>query len=116
MDDFLRAALLLDFYGDMLTDRQKQAYGMYYNENFSLREISENLSITRQGVRDLIKRADVIMVDYENKLKLIERDERLTRMADEIINMLKSISIDENPETQNKINDVINKIRQLGEV
>ena len=116
MDDFLRAALLLDFYGDMLTDRQKQAYGMYYNENFSLREIAENLSITRQGARDLIKRAGIVMDGYEIRLKLVERYERHARMADEIINILESVSANEDVENQNKINDAITKIRQLNEV
>ena len=52
-----RMALLYDFYGDMLTDRQKEFYDLYYNEDLSLAEIAENYGITRQGVRDVIVRA-----------------------------------------------------------
>ena len=53
-----RMALLYDFYGDMLTDRQKEFYDLYYNEDLSLAEIAENYGISRQGVRDVIVRAD----------------------------------------------------------
>ncbi len=51
-----RMAMLYDFYGDVLTDRQKEFYDLYYNEDLSLGEIAENYGITRQGVRDVIKR------------------------------------------------------------
>ena len=53
-----RMAMLFDFYGDMLTDRQKEFYDLYYNEDLSLGEVAENYNITRQGVRDVIVRAD----------------------------------------------------------
>ena len=56
-----RMALLYDFYGDMLTDRQKEFYDLYYNEDLSLAEIAENYGITRQGVRDVIVRAEGVM-------------------------------------------------------
>ena len=47
-----RMAMLFDFYGDVLTERQKEFYDLYYNEDLSLGEIAENHGITRQGVRD----------------------------------------------------------------
>lgn len=53
-----RMAMLYDFYGDVLTDRQKEFYDLYYNEDLSLGEIAENYGITRQGVRDVIVRAE----------------------------------------------------------
>ena len=53
-----RMALLYDFYGDVLTERQKEFYDLYYNEDLSLSEIAENSGITRQGVRDVIVRAE----------------------------------------------------------
>ena len=56
-----RMALLYDFYGDVLTDRQKEFYDLYYNEDLSLAEIAENYGITRQGVRDVIVRAEAIL-------------------------------------------------------
>ena len=68
-----RMALLFDFYGDMLTDRQKEFFDLYYNEDLSLAEIAENNGITRQGVRDVIVRAEAILTDLEDKTGLIKR-------------------------------------------
>ena len=68
-----RMAMLFDFYGDMLTDRQKEFYDLYYNEDLSLAEIAENYGITRQGVRDVIVRAEAILTELEDKTGLIKR-------------------------------------------
>ena len=63
-----RMAMLYDFYGDLLTPRQKEFYDLYYNDDLSLAEIAENYDITRQGVRDIIVR--------EEKTGLIQRYHR----------------------------------------
>ena len=68
-----RMALLYDFYGDVLTDRQKEFYDLYYNEDLSLAEIAENYGITRQGVRDVIVRAEAILTELEDKTGIIRR-------------------------------------------
>lgn len=68
-----RMAMLFDFYGDVLTERQKEFYDLYYNEDLSLAEIAENNGITRQGVRDVIVRAEAILTDLEDKTGLIRR-------------------------------------------
>lgn len=68
-----RMAMLFDFYGDMLTDRQKEFYDLYYNEDLSLAEIAENYGITRQGVRDVIVRAEAILTELEDKTGIIRR-------------------------------------------
>ena len=68
-----RMTMLFDFYGDVLTDRQKEFYDLYYNEDLSLGEIAENYGITRQGVRDVIVRAEGVMQDVEDKTGLIRR-------------------------------------------
>ncbi len=72
-----RMALLYDFYGDMLTDRQKEFYDLYYNEDLSLAEIAENYGITRQGVRDVIVRAEAILTELEDKTGIIRRFHRM---------------------------------------
>ena len=76
-----RMAMLYDFYGDLLTDRQKEFYDLYYNEDLSLAEIAENYGISRQGVRDVIVRAEAAMTDIEDKTHLIRR---FFRMQDEL--------------------------------
>lgn len=68
-----RMTLLFDFYGDVLTERQKEFYDLYYNEDLSLAEIAENYGISRQGVRDVIVRAEGIMTDLEEKTGIIKR-------------------------------------------
>ena len=68
-----RMAMLYDFYGDLLTARQKEFYGLYYNDDLSLAEIAENYDITRQGVRDIIVRAEKTLEDIEEKTGLIQR-------------------------------------------
>jgi len=68
-----RMALLYDFYGDLLTDRQKEFYDLYYHEDLSLAEIAENFGITRQGVRDVIVRAEATLSDIEDKTGIIRR-------------------------------------------
>ena len=72
-----RMAMLFDFYGDVLTPRQKEFYDLYYNEDLSLAEIAENNGITRQGVRDVIVRAEAILTDLEDKTGLIRRFEQM---------------------------------------
>ena len=58
MEKDLSIAVLLDFYGDLLTEKQARAIDLYYNEDLSLAEIAEPLGISRQGVRDSIKRGE----------------------------------------------------------
>ena len=68
-----RMAMLFDFYGDVLTDRQKEFYDLYYNEDLSLSEIAENYGISRQGVRDVIVRAEATLTELEDKTGIIKR-------------------------------------------
>ena len=68
-----RMALLYDFYGDTLTERQKEFYDLYYNEDLSLSEIAENYGISRQGVRDVIVRAEAALTELEDKTGIIRR-------------------------------------------
>ncbi len=66
-------AVLLDFYGDLLTEKQAQALELYYNEDLSLAEIAAPLNISRQGVRDSIKRGEKQLLEYEAALGLVKR-------------------------------------------
>ena len=72
MSKNLDVAVLLDFYGAMLTDKQRDAIDLYYNQDLSLSEIAELQNITRQGVRDSIKRGEVFLYDLEDKLQMFE--------------------------------------------
>ena len=69
----LDMAVLLDFYGEMLTVKQRDFLEYYYDEDLSLSEIAENEGITRQGVRDAIKRAEGQLLDMEKRLGHVKR-------------------------------------------
>ena len=86
-----RMSMLYDFYGELLTDRQKEFFDLYYNDDLSLAEIAENYGISRQGVRDVIVRAEAYMNDIEDHTGLLKRFidmrrhvEAIDKAADEI--------------------------------
>ena len=72
MDELLKQALLYDFYGELLTDHQKEIYEQFILED-SLGEIARDAGISRQGVHDLVKRCDRTLQEYEEKLHLVSR-------------------------------------------
>ena len=78
-------AFLLDFYGEMLTEKQRSFLEYYYNDDLSLSEIAENEGITRQGVRDAIKRAESQLLEMEVKLGAAERFRDMSEGLKEII-------------------------------
>ncbi|MBO7250106.1 MAG: DNA-binding protein [Clostridia bacterium] len=69
----LQIGYLLDFYGDILSERKRSVMDMYYNEDLSLAEIAAEIGISRQGVRDMIKKTEDELFFYENKLGLAEK-------------------------------------------
>lgn len=80
----LNLSVLLDFYGDTLTEKQKNVLELYYNEDLSLSEIAEHEKISRQGVRDSIKRGEETLLDLEEKLKMAEKFISLAKLLDDI--------------------------------
>lgn len=73
MKDIYKSSLLYDFYGELLTQHQKEIYEDFILNDLSLGEIAMERGISRQGVHDLVKRCDKILNGYEEKLHLIER-------------------------------------------
>ncbi len=80
----MKISFLLDFYGDMLTAKQREMTDCYYNEDLSLSEIAENEGITRQGVRDAIKRAEGQLLEMENRLGFARRFREVQKGLGEI--------------------------------
>ena len=81
----LEMSLLFDFYGETLTEKQRELFDLYYNEDLSLAEIAEHAGITRQGVRDSIKRAEHALREMEEKLGLVTRYGGTERCAEELM-------------------------------
>ena len=65
--------MLFDFYGELLTEKQREYFDLYHNEDFSLSEISEKVKISRQGVHDIISRAEKTLFDFENKTGMVQK-------------------------------------------
>ncbi len=80
----LQIGLLCDFYGKLLTEKQLSAITMYYDDDLSLSEIAVQTGITRQGVRDCIKKGEAILLEMESKLGLAEKFGRLREGMDKI--------------------------------
>ncbi len=73
MSKNLNITLLADFYGNFLTEKQREVIEMYYNDDLSLAEIAQYTGISRQGVRDSIKRGEQTLLDAEEKLHLSQK-------------------------------------------
>lgn len=91
MSKNLEIAFLLDFYGEMLTEKQRNMVDYYYNDDLSLAEIAENEGISRQGVRDSIKRAEAQMLDMEERLGLARRFRKIQADIQEIYSLAETV-------------------------
>ena len=99
MDDILRLTLLFDFYGELLTEKQKYIFEMHHLNDLSLAEIAEDLDISRQAVRDQLKRTERALNGYEAKLSLLERFLRQKAEARRIKEMAEAIKSHSNDKT-----------------
>ena len=84
----LEIGFLLDFYGDVLSERKKDVLDLYYNADLSLAEIADEIGISRQGVRDLIKKAEEELHFYEEKLGLAKRSQAAQQQAEHLLSLL----------------------------
>lgn len=91
MQKNLEISVLLDFYGDALTPKQREVIEFYYNEDLSLAEIAQIEGITRQGVRDSIKRGESAMNELEQKLGIVARFRRMQESLAEMMKYAKYI-------------------------
>ncbi len=98
--------LLNDYYGGLLTEYQTRILSSYYDEDLSLKEIADEEGVSRQAVQDVIKRSSEKLVEYEDKLGLVEKINRLVDKIEQIL-----VSVD--TETANKLNEILNEIKEI---
>ncbi len=116
MSKNLDITLLLDFYGDMLTDKQRSFISYYYNDDLSLSEIAADEGITRQGVRDAIKRAETQLISMEERLGLVSRFENMKIGLSEIIEYAEEIAIYNRKNSLSmEVNDSTAKIKAIAQ-
>ncbi|MBO5209501.1 MAG: DNA-binding protein [Lachnospiraceae bacterium] len=109
MEKIVEQGLLYDFYGELLTEHQKQVYEGVVYENLSLGEIASEQGISRQGVHDIVKRCDKALQEYEDKLQLIAKFMKIQKQIQEIDKLSELYE-------QNEIEDksmYCQKVRQL---
>lgn len=93
MKDIFRISLLFDFYGDLLTDSQKNHLSSYINDDLTKTEIAIENNISRQGVHDSIKRSISILTEYENRLGLVERFQKIRSEISKLEELIEDLSI-----------------------
>ncbi|MDD6311263.1 MAG: YlxM family DNA-binding protein [Firmicutes bacterium] len=91
INDIARQSLLYDFYGALLTKRQREVMELYNDENLSLAEIASEFGISRQGVYDALKNGAKALEDYESKLGLVKKFSASSQAIDEIDRKLDTI-------------------------
>lgn len=114
MDKVFETSLLLDFYGQLLTDRQFEILDLLYNNDLTLTEIAEQLSISRQGVFDNEKRGRALLVEYENKLGLLSKFSLQKQKAEQVQKYLTELNTAEFSQNNKAIiEQVIREINEL---
>ena len=110
----MKISLLLDFYGDILSERRREIIEMYYNEDLSLSEIAEITGISRQGVRDSVKKSENELIRLENTLGLAKRFSELKLEIGSIANDIASIICESgNEELNEKLKKEIDRLNSL---
>ncbi len=114
MANNIEVTMLFDLYGEALTAKQRDYLSFYYNDDLSLSEIAENEGITRQGVRDAIKRAEAVLYDMESKLRFSEKQAKIQNGLDDIIKCAEKINeYNLSHELSREINDTTFKIKSI---
>ena len=123
IDEVTKQSLLYDFYGVLLTKRQRDVMTLYHEENLSLSEIAEEFSISRQGVHDALKNAEKSLISYENKLGLVgkfmkssEAVERIDEIMDHMIDGLRTAEKSDSTESafyDRVICETVDKLKEV---
>ena len=109
-------SILLDFYGEILTDRQREMLECYYNDDMSLSEISDSVGISRQGVRSAIKKGTDILTEMEIKLGLASRFQQVQGLLTDISRQLTELRLAvSDAEAQTRIDAIMLQLGQLDE-
>ena len=86
MEEKVEISILLNLYGNLLTETQKSYMDLYYNQDYSLSEIGDNENITRQAVRTILVKSKKKLYEYEQKLKFMEKENNIKKLIEKIQN------------------------------
>ena len=113
--DALEMALLFDYYGGMLTDKQRDCFDMRYNQDFSLGEIGEALGVSRQAVCDNLARTEALLRRMEENIGCVKRDMLLRRMLEEILDAAAVLDASSDPAVSDLAKRIIAAAKTLEE-
>ena len=111
----LEMTLLYDYYGDLLTDRQKQCFDLKYNQDLSLSEIAQELNVSRQGVYDNLNRGEALMRNMEEKTGCVRRDLVLRSAEEKILKAANELLLNENETVSGPARRIIEAVQGLKE-
>ena len=103
-----RANLLYDFYGSLLSDKQREFFELYYHDDWSLREIADKFEVSRQGVYDIIRRSEKSLEDFESKLALYNAYIYRNEIYESILNIISTSQLPNNNKQK-----IINLVQNL---
>lgn len=89
--DALEMTLLFDYYGELLTERQRMCFDLRYNQDLSLGEIAQELQVSRQGIYDNLTRAEALLRNMEDKTGCVRRDLQLRRVVHQVLEAARSL-------------------------
>lgn len=101
--------MLVDFYGELLTEKQRKVFSLYWENDYSLFEISEQLKITRQAVHDCLHKTQQILIDMENKCGFVQKYQENKRDLELIVGWL-DLSDCLQAEIAKKLSDIIDRL------
>lgn len=84
MEEKIEISILLNLYGNLLTETQKNYMDLYYNQDYSLSEIGDNENITRQAVRTILVKSKNKLYEYEQKLRFMEKENNIKKLLEKI--------------------------------
>jgi len=109
MEKNVKISMLCEIYGKLLTNKQLEILTDYYNNDLSLSEIAENNQITRQAVRDIIKKGENKLFELEEKLLFMEKTMKQEKLLQEVLNELSKI---EDASSDKKVEKILNHVRK----
>lgn len=113
--DAVEIVLLYDYYGDLLTDRQKECFEMRYYQDLSLGEIGEELGISRQGVHDNLSRTEALLRNMETKTGCVERDRACRKAMAAIQNAARELQNHEDPRVSSLAAEILSAAQTIKE-
>lgn len=110
MEKILEQTLLYDFYGELLTEHQKQIYEDVVLNDYGFSEVAQEQGISRQGVHDLVKRCNRILQEYESKLHLVERFLTIKRRIEEMESSLRDTEEPDKEQLTRQLQDILESL------